>query len=169
MFLGDIMGDWREEAILTSSDYSKLVIFTTNIPTTISKTSFRNDRYYRNCLSIKGYVQSSYTSYYMGDQTKSTTLSPLQENNANKQGSVVLYPNPVSGTEVDITFTLESQSDVKIEIYDLAGKLVLSHDLGVVLASKITQTLDISGLSKGSYLVKTITPEKTTSTKLVKL
>ncbi|MBN2165783.1 MAG: RICIN domain-containing protein [Marinilabiliaceae bacterium] len=70
MFLGDIIGDWREEAILTSSDFSKLIIFTTNIPTTISRPSFRNDRYYLNCLSTKGYVQSSYTSYYMGDQSQ---------------------------------------------------------------------------------------------------
>ncbi len=166
MFLGDIMGDWREEAILTSSDYSKLVIFTTNISTSISRTSFRNDRYYRNCLSIKGYVQSSYTSYYMGDQTKSVS----SEGNIAKENSAAkIFPNPVSGPEVDITFTLQNQSNVKIKIYDLTGKLLISKDLGIMDACKITQTLNISSLPVGTYVVKTITPENTSSTKLVRI
>ncbi|HEY4788844.1 MAG TPA: T9SS type A sorting domain-containing protein [Bacteroidales bacterium] len=166
MFLGDIMGDWREEAILTSSDYSKLVIFTTNISTTISRTSFRNDRYYLNCLSTKGYVQSSYTSYYMGDQTKS---APVQTSVNTEKSSLEIFPNPVSGATVDISFSLQNKSNSRIEIYDLNSKLVLSKELPITAVCKITQTLDISSLSKGTFIVKVITPEITSSSKLIKL
>jgi hypothetical protein len=164
MFLGDIMGDWREEAILTSSDYSKLVIFTTNIATNISRTSFRNDRYYRNCLSIKGYVQSSYASYYMGDQTKSDPTELIQE-----KGSVAIFPNPVANSAVDITFVLQNKSNCRVEIYDMSGKLVISRELGIQEACKITQTINISNLSKGTYIVKVVTPENMATTKLIKL
>jgi len=31
LFYGDILGDWREEVILASSDYSKLVVFSIEI------------------------------------------------------------------------------------------------------------------------------------------
>jgi rhamnogalacturonan endolyase len=166
MFLGDIMGDWREEAILTSSDYSKLVIFTTNISTSISRTSFRNDRYYRNCMSTKGYIASSYTSYYMGDQTKSTS----SEANAGKEKmSVTVFPNPAENSEVDITFVLQNKSSCKVEIYDITGKIVESRELGIQEACKITQTINISNLSKGTYIVKVVTPENMATTKLIKL
>lgn len=166
MFLGDIMGDWREEAILTSSDYSKLVIFTTNIPTTISRTSYRNDRYYMNCLSTKGYVASSYTSYYMGDQTKS---APVKINSEKEENTILISPNPVSGSTVDITFSLKEKSASRIEIYDLNGKLVYSREYEIMDACRITETVDISGLSKGTYIVKVITPTVHSSSKLIRI
>ena len=34
-FIGDILGDWREEVIVTSKDNDELIIFTTNIPSDI--------------------------------------------------------------------------------------------------------------------------------------
>lgn len=67
LFYGDIIGDWREEVVLKNSSNNQLVIFTTNIPTSISRPSLTTDRYYRNCLTTKGYMQSHYTSYYIGE------------------------------------------------------------------------------------------------------
>jgi hypothetical protein len=64
--------------------------------------------------------------------------------------------------------TLQSQSKVRIEVYTLSGKLVLSKGLGAVDAN-ITEKLDISGLQQGIYIVKVTTSEKTVSAKLVKL
>jgi rhamnogalacturonan endolyase len=67
LFYGDIMGDWREEVIMRNPANNRLVIFTTNIPTNISRPPLTQDRYYRNDLTVKGYMQSHHTSYYLGE------------------------------------------------------------------------------------------------------
>ena len=65
LFYGDIQGDWREEVVVGNSANNKLYVLT---PPGSSSTrgTLRNDRYYRNCLSIKGYMQSHHVSYYIG-------------------------------------------------------------------------------------------------------
>lgn len=68
MFYGDILGDWREEVVLVGgSDYSKLVIFTTPIPTDTRLYTLAQNPLYRNGMTIKGYTQSHLTDYYLGD------------------------------------------------------------------------------------------------------
>jgi hypothetical protein len=65
MFYGDFLGDWREEVVLANSTYDKLVVFTPP-GTSSTRGSLRNDRYYKNCLTVKGYMQSHHTSFYIG-------------------------------------------------------------------------------------------------------
>ena len=67
MFYGDILGDWREEVIMTSADYSKLVILSTADETKIKLPCLAQDPCYRNCMTAKGYYQSHMTSFYIGD------------------------------------------------------------------------------------------------------
>ena len=67
MFYGDILGDWREEVIMTSADYSKLVILSTADETNIKLPCLAQDPCYRNCMTAKGYYQSHMTSFYIGD------------------------------------------------------------------------------------------------------
>lgn len=67
MFYGDIFGDWREEVILTSSDYSKLVIFTTTVPTSTRLYTLAQNPLYRNGMTVKGYLQSHLTDFYLGN------------------------------------------------------------------------------------------------------
>jgi rhamnogalacturonan endolyase len=66
MFYGDIFGDWREEVVLTSSDFSKLVIFTSPIPTGARLYTLAHNPAYRNCMTIKGYMQSHMVDYFLG-------------------------------------------------------------------------------------------------------
>jgi len=66
MFYGDLFGDWREEAIHTSSDYSKLVIFTTNVMTSRRLYTLAHNPEYRNSMTVKGYIQSHQLDYYLG-------------------------------------------------------------------------------------------------------
>jgi hypothetical protein len=152
MFLGDIMGDWREEAILTSSDFSKLVIFTTNVSTSISRTSFRNDRYYRNCLSTKGYIASSYTSYYMGDQTKSASV--LEPVAAEKKFNMTITPNPIVNGKAKLDLDLPKASDIRITVFNTVGKTVYVENYEEMDAGKIYITLDFSALKSGTYIVR---------------
>ena len=66
MFYGDYLGDWREEVVLANSSYNKLVVFTPP-GTSNTRSTLRNDRYYKNCLTVKGYMQSHHTSFYIGE------------------------------------------------------------------------------------------------------
>lgn len=67
MFFGDIFGDWRTEVIAMNSTFTQLVIFSTNIPSTTRLYTMAHNPAYRNHLTIKGYMQSAYVDYYLGD------------------------------------------------------------------------------------------------------
>jgi len=66
MFMGDLFGDWRTEIIACSSDFSKLVIFTTDIPTTTRIYTMMHNPSYRDATTIKGYYECPLLDYYMG-------------------------------------------------------------------------------------------------------
>ena len=67
MFYGDILGDWREEVIMTSTDYSKLIIHTTTASTDERFYCLAQNPCYRNCMTAKGYYQSHMLDYFLGD------------------------------------------------------------------------------------------------------
>lgn len=64
-FLGDIIGDWREEIVLWEGD--DLVIYTTTIPTQYRVVTLTQDRQYRMNLSSQNaaYNQPPHISYYL--------------------------------------------------------------------------------------------------------
>ncbi len=66
MFYADITGDWREEVIMTSTDFSKLVIWNTTAPTDTRLYCLAQNPCYRNCMTAKGYFQSHMLDYYLG-------------------------------------------------------------------------------------------------------
>ncbi len=66
MFYADITGDWREEVIMTSTDFSKLVIWNTTAPTDTRLYCLAQNPCYRNCMTAKGYYQSHMLDYYLG-------------------------------------------------------------------------------------------------------
>lgn len=67
MFYGDIWGDWREEVVQTSSDSTKLVIFTTDQTTDRRLYTLAHNPAYRNSMTVKGYMQSHHPDYFLGD------------------------------------------------------------------------------------------------------
>lgn len=67
MFFGDIMGDWRTEVIAMNPGYTQLMIFTTNIPSTTRLYTMPHNPEYRSGMTTKGYMQSHYLDYYLGD------------------------------------------------------------------------------------------------------
>ncbi|MFT4176162.1 MAG: autotransporter-associated beta strand repeat-containing protein, partial [Luteolibacter sp.] len=84
-FWGDILGDWREEIVCAAADYSELRIYTTNtpdIPKTFNGENFRiytlmHDPQYRIQTTTKGYVQSSYPSFYLGYEMPPPPVPPM--------------------------------------------------------------------------------------------
>ncbi|MBI1305251.1 MAG: T9SS type A sorting domain-containing protein [Bacteroidetes bacterium] len=69
----------------------------------------------------------------------------------NSSDMISVYPNPASDNiTVEMNVISVSQNSV-VEIFDLQGKLVKSVELA---AGTINQSIDISDLSKGMYIVK---------------
>ncbi len=66
LFLGDILGDWREEMIYTNADFNELLIFTTNIASNTRLYTLPHNPAYRNAMTLKGYMQSNHVDYFLG-------------------------------------------------------------------------------------------------------
>lgn len=69
-FFGDILGDWREEIIVTNKDYDELIIFTSDIPTPIRLYTLPHNPAYRNALNEKGYMMTPHVDYFLGHRMK---------------------------------------------------------------------------------------------------
>ena len=67
--LGDLVGDWREELLLTAPDGESLRLYTTTIPTDIRLPTLLHDPQYRLGLVWQNvvYNRPCYPSYYLGD------------------------------------------------------------------------------------------------------
>jgi rhamnogalacturonan endolyase len=65
-FIGDIVGDWREEVVMTNASSTELIVFTTNKPTTTRLYTLAHNPAYRNGMTLKGYMQSHAVDYYLG-------------------------------------------------------------------------------------------------------
>ncbi|MDT0320623.1 rhamnogalacturonan lyase family protein [Streptomyces millisiae] len=64
--VGDLLGDWREEAVYTNAAYDELIIFTTNQPSNTRLYTLAHNPAYRNAMTFKGYMQSHHPDYYLG-------------------------------------------------------------------------------------------------------
>lgn len=64
---GDIFGDWREEVIVTNEANDELLIFTTDQPSDIRLYTLAHNPAYRNSMTFKGYIQSHYVDYFIGE------------------------------------------------------------------------------------------------------
>jgi rhamnogalacturonan endolyase len=65
-FYGDIVGDWREEIIFEHNDHSRLLVYTTNIASSVRLYTLPHNPAYRNSLTLHGYYQSHLVDYYLG-------------------------------------------------------------------------------------------------------
>jgi hypothetical protein len=65
-FYGDIFGDWREEALLETSDHAELRIYTTAYETSTRLYTLVHNPAYRNSLTVHGYKQSHLVDYFLG-------------------------------------------------------------------------------------------------------
>ncbi len=67
--MGDFIGDWREEMILTSPDRNALRLYTTTIPTEHRIYTLMHDPQYRLSIAWQNVVYNKppHTSFYLGD------------------------------------------------------------------------------------------------------
>ncbi|MBQ8540154.1 MAG: hypothetical protein IJ435_01640, partial [Clostridia bacterium] len=105
MFYGDILGDWREEFIMTSGDYSRLVIFSTTIPTDYRLDCLAQNPCYRNGMTGKGYYQSHMLDYFLGHNMDFPNEDETGDVTYSTAGFVSTSHGPVTDgvIEMDIT------------------------------------------------------------------
>ena len=81
-FMGDIMGDWREEVLLAKQDdnvCTGLVGYTTAMPTSYSIYCLQQDPHYRGDCTTRGYYQHPNTGFYLGGDMPLPPLPPVFE------------------------------------------------------------------------------------------
>lgn len=77
-FQGDILGDWREEIILTNGN--NIRIYTSGFPTDYSLSTLWHDHQYRQAMvwQMHAYNQPPHLSYYLGEM-EGFTQAPLPQ------------------------------------------------------------------------------------------
>ena len=79
-FMGDIIGDWREEVILAkqgADSSTGLVGYTTAMPTDYSIYCLQQDPHYRGDCTTRGYYQHPNTGFYLGGDMPLPPLPPV--------------------------------------------------------------------------------------------
>ncbi len=72
---------------------------------------------------------------------------------------IVLFPNPVKSDLLTIQLPVLREGEVNLRVVSVAGKVLIDMSLGVRDRGVIQQSIDVSGLSAGSYLLHIETVE----------
>lgn len=84
----DILGDWREELILRTTDNTKLRIFTSTIPTSFKLTTLLHDPVYRAAIAWQNtaYNQPPHAGFYIGDDMTPAPVSAIYDDDLSWKG-----------------------------------------------------------------------------------
>ena len=88
------------------------------------------------------------------------------DNLPSKNDEHIVYPNPTTD-EVFIFFNIHEDTQVKILIYDLSGKLIKTLDDKFRTVGKYDEAYNVSDLIPGIYLLSVETPYTKKATKLI--
>ncbi len=80
LFMGDIMGDWREEvALMVQNDETStgMVVYSTDLETSYSMYCLQEDPHYRLDCTTRGYYQAPNTGFYLGAGMPYPQLPPV--------------------------------------------------------------------------------------------
>jgi rhamnogalacturonan endolyase len=159
----DLLGDWREEVILRSSDNANLLLFTTTIPTSYRLYTLMHNPQYRLAVAWQNtaYNQPPYPDYYLGtgmstppqpdiylagvSAALSTDKIPVTESRFK------ISPNPASDM---VRFELKSAGDnMHMKVTTADGKVVLRVKGGL---SQLNNTLNskLGSFTPGVYIVQ---------------
>lgn len=92
---------------------------------------------------------------------------PLSVNDPEVFGNAGVRPNPVAGSEAEITFSLEQPAQVFIDITDISGKVISSQNRGIMASGNHNVRFNRNGLAAGMYLVRLRTPSAAEVMKVV--
>ena len=158
-FQGDILGDWREELILRTSDH-KLRIYTTTETTKWRNYTLWHDHDYRNamCWQMCGYNQPPHVSYFLG-QLEGITIAPppltLNGRTLVTDGSTIENGDHLLITEQkDATFVVEEGASPNILTINTPSWTQGSGNNTNIKTTKYTHTLTGGAFTGAMRLVK---------------
>ena len=83
-------------------------------------------------------------------------ISSLEKFGSREQNGLSLMPNPTRGI-VNVSFTLSTPEIVKINIYDITGKIIESLESGYLNAGPNNIELDLTDKADAQYIIRLIT------------
>jgi len=116
-------------------------------------------------LQASGSVPTNLDYLYLDNLAFTGSVAGV-ENNTIYINIITLFPNPTNDN-IMIELNLKSSENTVVEIRDLNGKIVLTKDLGT-LKGLSKQSIGISSLAAGSYLVNIISGKETKIEKIIK-
>lgn len=93
-------------------------------------------------------------------------LSTVSVDNTIGMTALNLFPNPTSGI-LNVEFDLTDAQTTQIDIFDVAGKRILSKSLGTMAAGYHMSTIDMSAMQPGVYVINFTTEQGTEARKLM--
>jgi hypothetical protein len=64
-----------------------------------------------------------------------------------------IYPNPTA-TTVKVELNLIARSDIRIDVFDFAGRLLMTKNTGMLPMGTQEVTIDVHTLNEGTYLMQ---------------
>ena len=125
---GDILGDWREEIIVRTSDNKYVRVYTTNIKTNYRNYTLWHDHQYRQGMvwESMGYNQPPHASYFLGELENITVAPPPLTNT----GRVTVADGSVIGKEHDGQHVLVCDyADTQVSISEGAQPWVMTFNI----------------------------------------
>ena len=143
-----------------TNDYSALRLYSTTELSSYRFTTLAQNRGYRNCLTVKGYYQSNWTDYYLGDgmfdPVSSVDSEDQGEENKSIPGKFALaqnYPNPFNPVTT-IRYQIPFANSVDLSIYNILGKKVDTLVNGKLNAGFREVQWDASKFASGVYIYR---------------
>lgn len=87
------------------------------------------------------------------------------QNQESLLSNVSVFPNP-SAELINVNLNLKSEQKVSLELIDMLGKVIIVKDLGT-LQGDSKQSINVSGITKGTYLVRIFTEKGTEVRKII--
>lgn len=160
---GDIIGDWREEMVLRTSDNAKLRIYTTSTPTPHRIYTLWHDHQYRQAMvwQSMGYNQPPHLSYFLGELEGITVAPPP----LTMTGRTEVSNNGTVGTDLNDKHVIVCETnDMTVSIAEGASPHVLTFNVPSwvqgttnndnIIYDKFTYTVNGAGLTGAARLVK---------------
>ncbi|MBW6457984.1 MAG: T9SS type A sorting domain-containing protein, partial [FCB group bacterium] len=149
---------WRNLGVIDSADF---LVVNPNPPYNTYQTAPQlrapcQVAYYFDGPNAKEYLyMADYYGYTLKLWTRDTETSVRDVAVIGEKGFKleVAYPNPFNPSTL-VPFSLTSNADVTIEVFDVAGKKVQTLVNEYKLAGNYNITFDASSLASGNYLIK---------------
>lgn len=160
---GDIIGDWREEMVLRTSDNAKLRIYTTTTPTSHRIYTLWHDHQYRQAMvwQSMGYNQPPHLSYFLGELEGITVAPPP----LTMTGRTEVANNGTIGTDMNGKHVIVCETnDMNVTIAEGVSPHVVTFNVpswvqgttnnNNIVFEKFTYTVSGAGLTGSARLVK---------------